>query len=243
MNNTKSLSQLLGIKEGITALVGGGGKTSTIYWLVRELTGQGKKVLVTTTTKIFPPKLGQVDRLLINPKCEEVEKAFLEADSLAIGSGIEKGKLQDLISDELDRYRDLADYVLVEADGAKHLPIKVPAQHEPVLPNRAEQVLILVGLACLGRPIKDVCFRSGIASKLLGVDENKMLGFKDIFRIIESPYGLSKGIEKGDRLVILNQSDLLSIEELDRLRNYVKDQVELTVILASLNDKRFEKIC
>ncbi|MGL6173173.1 MAG: selenium cofactor biosynthesis protein YqeC, partial [Cellulosilyticaceae bacterium] len=57
MNN---LTDCLGIREGIIAFVGGGGKTTTIYTLARELSDQGKKVIVTTTTKMYIPRETEV---------------------------------------------------------------------------------------------------------------------------------------------------------------------------------------
>ena len=48
------LCDLLDIRPGITALIGGGGKTTLMYHLARELRARGT-VAVTTTTKIWPP--------------------------------------------------------------------------------------------------------------------------------------------------------------------------------------------
>ena len=51
-----SLSRVTGIKKGdVVSLVGGGGKTATMYLLAHELAGQGRRVIVTTTTNIMPP--------------------------------------------------------------------------------------------------------------------------------------------------------------------------------------------
>ena len=48
------LCELLDIRPGVTALIGGGGKTTLMYHLARELRERGT-VAVTTTTKIWPP--------------------------------------------------------------------------------------------------------------------------------------------------------------------------------------------
>lgn len=48
------LRELLEIGPGLTALIGGGGKTTLMYHLASELRQQGT-VLVCTTTKIWPP--------------------------------------------------------------------------------------------------------------------------------------------------------------------------------------------
>ena len=46
----------------------------------------------------------------------------------------------------------LADYVLVEADGAKRLPLKAHAEHEPVIPACAGRTVCMVGVDGLGAP-------------------------------------------------------------------------------------------
>lgn len=48
--------------------------------------------------------------------------------------------------------------VLLEADGAKRMPCKVPAAHEPVLLPESDIVLTVAGLSALGRPLREVCF-------------------------------------------------------------------------------------
>ena len=48
------LAELLGVRPGVTALAGGGGKTAMMYTLARELAARGT-VVCTTTTHILPP--------------------------------------------------------------------------------------------------------------------------------------------------------------------------------------------
>ena len=48
-----TLSQLLDIRPGVTAVIGGGGKTTLLRTLGEELAGQ-HPVLLCTTTKILP---------------------------------------------------------------------------------------------------------------------------------------------------------------------------------------------
>lgn len=59
-------------------------------------------------------------------------------------------------------FRDLliaADYVLIEADGAKHYSLKYPAEHEPVIPAEATDVILVLGTWDLGKSCQDVIFR------------------------------------------------------------------------------------
>ena len=42
---------------------------------------------------------------------------------------------------------ELSDLVLIEADGSKRLPCKVPADHEPVLLPESDIVVAVLGLS------------------------------------------------------------------------------------------------
>lgn len=48
------LEKLLKIRPGVTAVIGGGGKTTLLRALGEELAGKGRSVLLCTTAKIFP---------------------------------------------------------------------------------------------------------------------------------------------------------------------------------------------
>ena len=71
-----TLIETLGIRPGVTALVGAGGKTSTMLRLARELRGAGQTVAVTTTTPIFPPPADLCGAPLYSPGERELAAAF-----------------------------------------------------------------------------------------------------------------------------------------------------------------------
>ena len=73
-------------------------------------------------------------------------------------------------------FRDLliaADYVLIEADGAKHYSLKYPAEHEPVIPAEATDVILVLGTWDLGKSCQDVIFRFDRMAELTGSGETK----------------------------------------------------------------------
>ena len=61
------LCDVLEVRRGVTAVIGGGGKTSLLYRLASELRERGM-VLVATTTRILPPAHLSVrhDRVFVN---------------------------------------------------------------------------------------------------------------------------------------------------------------------------------
>ena len=66
-------------------------------------------------------------------------------------------------------YRGEADYVLVEADGSRGLPLKAHAPHEPVIPPNSNPVICVVGAAGFYHPADQVCHRPEIFARLAGM--------------------------------------------------------------------------
>ena len=130
----------------------------------------------------------------------------------------------------------LSDLVLIEADGSKRLPCKVPADHEPVLLPESDIVVAVLGLSALGRSLKECCFRLEKAKKLLSADENHLLTEKDMAAILLSNQGLRKDV--GDRryIAVLNQCD-------DRIVRESAEQVRKMLINSTgQNSETIEKI-
>ena len=149
-----SLAALLAVGPGLTAILGGGGKTTLLYALAEELKARGS-VIVATSTKIRVPE----HLLVADPQTpEELAAALALHSPLCLGSPWPEGKLAapSLPFGALVR---AADFVLAEADGSKGLPAKAHAAHEPVIPAEAGRVILVLGADAFGRPIREVCHR------------------------------------------------------------------------------------
>ena len=148
-------------KGHVVSLVGGGGKTTLLYAFARHCAAKGWRVLVSTTTHIRQPGAHYA--------ADEAALAALWAAGQYAVAGVpaEQGKLTVLPPEQLTRWMAQADIVLLEADGAKRMPCKVPAAHEPVLLPESDIVLAVAGLSALGRPLREVCFRLEQACALL----------------------------------------------------------------------------
>ena len=62
-----------------------------------------------------------------------------------------------------------ADYILVEADGAKGLPLKAHRPWEPVIPVCTNQTVCIAGAAGIGRPVPEVCHCPDLFASLAGI--------------------------------------------------------------------------
>lgn len=108
------ISSLLHVGRGVTAIIGSGGKTTLMEQLAKELSKKGK-VILTTTTHIRRPARYPV---LEGADESAVAAALAEKNIVCVGEAAEDGKLcAPKIS--VEALARLADFVLVEADGAK----------------------------------------------------------------------------------------------------------------------------
>lgn len=161
-----ALSKLLAIRPGITAVIGGGGKTTLLGKLGEELAAGGKRVLLCTTTKILP-----FPGLPCARTGAELEQLRREHRLLCAGTpvpGTEKLTAPEVPMGTLVEWFD---YVLVEADGAARRPLKAHAPHEPVIPAEANQTICVVGVSGFGQPIADAAHRPERYAALAGVPE------------------------------------------------------------------------
>ena len=237
-----NLYSVLGLKAGVISFIGGGGKTTAIFKLAKELSSQGKKVIVTTTTKMFIPDSSQVDKLLMDPNIIEIDEALKVYGCIGVAGIIQDGKIHGVDNQRISLMKDLADYVLVEADGSKRLPIKVPNSNEPVIPSSTDSLVIVVGLSALDKPVNKVCFRAEKAMEILGIDESCPLSIENILKLINSPNGLSKGIGAYNTTLILNQSDVITKDQLSKVKMCFGKTVTIPVILASIQKETYHKL-
>ena len=63
----------------------------------------------------------------------------------------------------------------MEADGAKRLPLKAHAPHEPVIPPNTRQTIYVVGADGFGRPIRQICHRPERYAALCGAAEDDVV--------------------------------------------------------------------
>lgn len=176
-------------RHRVIAVVGGGGKTSLVFALAAAFLKLGKKTCVTTSTKMLKEERPGITQLG-TPYPRNPKKIMALPEAI---------------------YKDLTreyDVVLVEADGAKMLPMKVPAEHEPVIPCDADMVIGILGASAIGKPLKDICFRHKLAEKILGVGKSHIVNFNDLALLLNSPYGQKKKVTMDYRMVI-GQADLL----------------------------------
>ena len=195
------LAEALGVQPGMTAIVGGGGKTTTMMRLARELSRQ-HTCIVGTTTHIMPPDCP----ILLDPSEGELRAALKKMPLLCVGTRAEQGKLGAVPSGLLAKLCEFAEYVILEADGSKGLPLKAPAGHEPVLPENTGLVIALAGMDGAYQPIHTVCHRPKLYAELLGTKEDHIVSPAEIVKVLSHPNGQRKNVTSAFTAV-LNKAD------------------------------------
>lgn len=187
-------------KGHIVSIVGAGGKTTLMHMLALLYAQMGGRVIVTTTTHILRPVQYKTARTVT-----QLHRLLESSRIAAAGMDAPEGKLQMSDCMSMADYRAAADLVLVEADGAKHYPCKVPRETEPVIPKESDIVIGVAGMDALGQPLSKACFRIEQAKALLGVSEEHLLTEADMAKILLSDRGTRKNV--GDRAyyIVLNK--------------------------------------
>jgi len=204
------ICEALSLKEkAFISLVGAGGKSTLFNRLAQELSKQKKKIILTTTTHMFTwqltPFINKGNLIEADDEKvmeEKIKKCFYQDKNRAIVLIHHriKEKEEEKISGPSPFYLDkwwkegLADFFLVEADGAAGRPVKAPASDEPVIPSSTTDLVGMIGIDVLGLSLQEEnVFRSQIFSQLTGLKLGEKIGIEALSLLICHPEGLFKG--------------------------------------------------
>lgn len=213
MELTKALA--LPQTKGVTAIVGGGGKTSLMYRLGAEYAKMQYPVIVTTTTRIGDP--APTEARLIERDSPAAKGALASpGEVICVGKRGEEGKLYYPGEALWARCVLESSRVFCESDGARMLPIKVPAGHEPcIAAPEIDTVIAVTGLTALGRPLNEICFRCDLACRLFDVTPETRLTPELLAKLLTSQDGQFKNVNHVERFrIFINQADNPHLAEL-----------------------------
>jgi molybdenum cofactor cytidylyltransferase len=199
------------------AIVGGGGKTTTMFTLAREVTAP---VIVASTAHMAIEQLtlaghhffanGPADLAA----CEPLPTGI----TFFTGSQNTSGKTIGLTPETARAVCDLANRhhapLFIEADGSKCLPLKAPADYEPPIPDFVDTVIYVVGLSGLGQPLDvDHVHRPECFARLSGLSIGEAVTPDAIARVLSDPLGGLKNVPpQARRIAVLNQADTSELQ-------------------------------
>lgn len=204
------LIEALGLEDPtLITLIGGGGKTTTLFRLGEELVCKNQPIVITTTTSIFMPKPSTYDVSIITKDIYEAKEKVKENQDkkrILLGREIITGnKLKGFTPSEIDEiYIDNKDrWFLVEGDGSNGRSLKIPDTHEPQVPSLSSVTIILIGADILGKKINiDNVHRHHLINEIIQKCEN-IVDKKLILDLVFHPLGITKGIPNTSNRVIL----------------------------------------
>ncbi len=197
------------------AVVGSGGKTSIIMHLAEEQKALGKKVLVLTTTHMYTPEQYGI----FSGLAADVKNALRTNGIAIVGKETDGGKITwpgDELYSEIKR---MADIILIEADGSKRLPLKLPNESEPVILPETDIILAVSGLSAIGRQGNEACHRWSLARATLDIsDENEILRPEHLSLFMKEAYlnPMQKEFPSAFIIPIFNQADDEALSEIGK---------------------------
>lgn len=192
-NTITEALQLTIPEHAVISVTGAGGKTSLIFAWAHELADEGKKVIVTTTTRMQRPAEKDLEGILFIAE-DDPERA---------------GKVKGPGTEAIEKLSDSADVILIEADGSRRMPLKWPAPWEPVIPDCTDITVCVAGLSAVGRRTENVIYRADDLPDSLKRD---IVDVNLIHAMVSSREGGRKGV-RGEYRVFMNQVD----DDIDRL--------------------------
>jgi len=234
--------------DEVVALVGGGGKTTAMFRLAREVVDGGGRAITTTTTRIFGAQIALAPTHIpaADATRERIAAALAGHGHVLVigpteaGSGKAEGVSLDLFRRLRDWFPDVC--LLNEADGSRMRPFKAPADYEPVIPTQTTLVVPVVGADVLGKPLDDVnVHRPELVSALSGAALGTTITPEIVARVLAHPEGGRKGVPAGARVIVLiNKVENLPDRALARetAERLLRDRAIHSVVLGAVRGEK-----
>lgn len=232
-------------RRGIVAVVGAGGKKSTLHKLIEAHRAIGtKRIALTTTVRMAPPATSLQLLTIVsdaNKMLPEVRSTrSSEAAALIAASSDASGRLSGVPSDLVQHIHTEGEFdvTLVKADGARMRLIKAPNDDEPLVPAGTKTILPIVSAKAFGKPISArIAHRP---EKLLAVIDDVMgtkLQPHHVARLLSSDKGALQRAGQACVVPIINMVD--KPELLDLARRAARTTLTATdryerIVLASM---------
>jgi molybdenum cofactor cytidylyltransferase len=204
-------------EETRLALVGAGGKTTAMFRLAEQWVAEkGTAILLSTSTHLAETELDRADLHVVIQDLKDFDRLTADPPQGVIvvsGPLLENSKVAGLSEEHLEILHIFGQQhnlpLIIEADGSAQHPLKAPADHEPVIPSFVDQVIVVVGISAVGKPLNtNWVHRVEEFSHISGLDRGDQITVESIAKMLLSDSGGLKGIPaQARRGVLINQCD------------------------------------
>ena len=188
----------------IWSVIGGGGKTTLLRSLADELVAEGKTVILATTTHFLP--FSGIDTVVSDDEFE-VARQVKAQRVICVGTPAHEARNAGKVAPSRiapQVLAGLADFVLIEADGSKHLPVKAHSDREPVIPDGSDLTIMVIGASALGRPVVESVHRAELFCENSGCEQNDVVTPELLARHLATE---ARRSAVDPNLVIVNQAE------------------------------------
>jgi probable selenium-dependent hydroxylase accessory protein YqeC len=218
MQKTEILRVFSEVNPDTICVSGAGGKSSFLNLMACSYGGQA---ILTTTTHLGKEQSSLAETHVILEPDDQVSKMLLNAGkSVLVTAGKNhEGRWCALTDQQLEDLhylcRSTNRLLIVEADGSRGLPIKAPAQQEPVIPAFADMWVYVLGLSAIGKPLNDqIAHRPELIAQITNTGLGETIVLKTLIELfISLRAGLKAAPPGSKRIAILNQLDVCQISE------------------------------
>lgn len=212
-------------------IIGAGGKTTFTKYVCSKFLSNKKKCIISTTTKFFYTQF-------LNEYVTDEREIY--NGCCYVKSKNSDNKLLGFTTDHLDSIYYKYDYsIIVEADGARTLPLKYPADYEPVVSNKATKVFLILGLDSLNKRFNEYNFHriEIFKKKHPEYSNNFFIDFNIFFSIISDYY---KKNNADNFYVLLNKFDKCEYKK-NQIIDYFNEK-DFHYAISSLEENKIEWI-
>jgi molybdenum cofactor cytidylyltransferase len=213
-----SLSLVRALRIGFLpriAFVGAGGKTTAILQLARALNKErGTSVIVAATSHMGSWQIPFADTHFIAESPAALEEKQNKFSGVILITGDLDGERTKPLDDQtLNRLHEYCEQhslpLLIEADGSRQKPMKAWADHEPPIPPFVNQVVQVVGISAIGKPLNNEnVHRPEIFSRLSGLNIGEAVTGDALIKVLKHTEGGLKNIPvHATRTALINQAD------------------------------------
>jgi probable selenium-dependent hydroxylase accessory protein YqeC len=210
-----NLVEALGAETDTVCTVGAGGKKSTLYALAARI----ERAVVTATVRI-PVFDRHVSEIVVT---ENPSVALQRAKAWPLGLVPRR--------DRDDRYEgydtntvatlaeeNIADAILVKADGARMSEFKAPGDCEPQIPSTARTILPIASVQIVGKALTDeYVHRPEQVAAITGLSEGDIISAEDVATVLADEQGGLKGVPDDATVIpVVNKVDDGALEEVGR---------------------------
>ena len=223
-------------RRGIVAVVGAGGKKSTLHRLIEAHRAIGTKRLALTTTVKMAPVPASQDIQTMTGNAEEVLEAVradgASATSIVIAAPSSRpsrgsetnrnsgtGWLSGMPPEVIEKIHcdGRFDVTLVKADGARMRWIKAPDDDEPLLPSGVTTILPIVSARVLGQPLTArIAYRPERLAAVIDEAMDTELTPRHLARLLVSDHGALHRVGSAHVVPVINMVDEPEMLELAR---------------------------